>query len=159
VPLGISISRQILDFCRIAAVGSPSNSVNWPAEFSSGGDNVMRATTLLIVLTMSVTARAEQGVPSSTVLSDMGLAGLQILSDREASAIRGFGFEPGSHLAGFEHYQLSKTEFKERVAKFRERIKNHSFKGSARFKDSIEDFHDRVRKFHDKVAHFKHKIH
>jgi hypothetical protein len=89
----------------------------------------------------------------------MGLAGLQILSDREASAIRGLGFEPGSHLAGFESYQLSKTEFQEHVAEFRARIEIHTFAGAARFKNSIENFHEHVTKFHDKVSHFKHKIH
>jgi hypothetical protein len=160
VPQSISIPRQILDFCLVATVGSPSKFGDLAPQSSFPEvTTMMRATTLLIVLLISVAARAEQGAPSSTVLSDMGLADLQILTDREASAIRGFGFDPGSHLAGFEHYQLSKTEFKERVAEFRDRIKNHTFKGAVRFKDSIDDFHDHVRKFHDKVAHFKHKIH
>jgi hypothetical protein len=118
-----------------------------------------RAATLMIVLTMYVTARAEQGMPSKAVLADMRLSGLQILSDHEASAIRGHGFEPGSHLAGFQHYQQSKAKFKEHVAEFRERIKNHTFAGKARFKNSIEKFHKHVKKLHDKVKHFKHKIH
>ena len=118
-----------------------------------------RAAALMIILTMYAAARAESETPSTTVLADMGLTGLQILSDREASAIRGLGFEPGPHLAGFESYQLSKAKFKEHVAEFRERIKNHTFAGKARFKNSIEKFHKHVKKLHDKVKHFKHKIH
>ncbi len=118
-----------------------------------------RAAALMIVLTIYSAARAELGTPSSTVLADMGLAGLQILSDREATAIRGHGFEPGSHLAGFENYQLSKVEFQEHVAEFRDRIKNHTFAGTVRFKNSIDDFHEHVTKFHDKVSRFKLKIH
>jgi hypothetical protein len=120
---------------------------------------MMRAIMLVIVLTMSAGARAEQTMPNPSVLADMGLRGLHVLSDHEASAIRGFGFEPGSHLAGFEGYQLSKIEFQEHVAEFRERIKHHTFRGAARFKGSIEDFGKQVQKFHDKVAHFKHKVH
>jgi hypothetical protein len=118
-----------------------------------------RAAALMIVLSMYSATRAEQGAPSSTVLADMGLAGLQILSDREASAIRGHGFEPGSHLAGFESYQLSKFEFQEHVAEFRDRIKHHTFAGAVRFKTSIDGFHGHVTKFHDKVSRFKLKIH
>jgi hypothetical protein len=120
---------------------------------------MMRATMLVIVFTMCMEACAEQSRPSPAVLADMGLDGLEILSDQEATAIRGFGFDSGSHLAGFESYQLSKTEFQEHVAEFRARIKSHTFKGAARFKGSIEDFGKHVQKFHEKVTHFKHKIH
>jgi hypothetical protein len=89
----------------------------------------------------------------------MGLARLQILSDREASTIRGRGFEPGSQLAGFESYQQSKAEFKDHVADFRERIKEHTFAGTATFKKSKENFQKHVKKFRDAVCDFKHKVH
>src|SRR5262245_31268761 len=96
-----------------------------------------RAAALMIVLTMYAAARAESGTPSTTVLADMGITGMQILSDHEAATIRGHGFEPGSQLAGFEHYQQSKAAFKGHVAEFRKRIKNHTFPGNTRFKNSI----------------------
>lgn len=39
-------------------------------------------------------ASAEQGLPSESMLSAMGLAGMQVMSDEDALAIRGFGYDP-----------------------------------------------------------------
>jgi hypothetical protein len=36
-------------------------------------------------------AQADQGLPSAATLADMGLAGIDVISDREALAIRGEG--------------------------------------------------------------------
>jgi hypothetical protein len=118
-----------------------------------------RVASLILVVAMCVTTHAGQETPSNAVLAEMGLSGLVILSDREASVIRGLGFEPGSHLAGFESYQQSKADFKETVAEFRERIKHHTFAGTAGFKKSQENFHRHVQRFHEAVKEFKHKIH
>jgi hypothetical protein len=120
---------------------------------------MMRVATLLIVFVTSAAVQAEQAAPSPQVLADMGLAGLQVLTDAQAAAIRGRGFEPGSQLDGFEHYQQSKIEFKERVAEFRHRIKHHTFAGKEGFQESIVIFHHHVKKFHEAVKAFKHKIH
>ena len=37
---------------------------------------------------------AEQGLPEASTLGDMGLSGLQVISDDEALDIRGFGYDP-----------------------------------------------------------------
>ena len=37
---------------------------------------------------------AEQGLPAAATLGDMGLSGLQVISDDEALDIRGFGYDP-----------------------------------------------------------------
>ena len=118
-----------------------------------------RLAAFMILITTYAAARAEQGTPSTTVLADMGLAQLQLLSDTDALAIRGRGFEPGSHLVGFEHFQQSKAEFHEHVADFRDRIDGHTFAGAAGFKEAKRDFHKHVKKFHDAVRDFRHKIH
>ena len=118
-----------------------------------------RVAALMIVVLSFAVVQAEQTSPSAAVLADMGLADLQILSDGEASAIRGRGFEPGSHLAGFESYELSKLEFQARVGEFRERIKSRSHKGAPGFASSKQRFEGHVTKFHDAVQIFRHKTH
>jgi hypothetical protein len=118
-----------------------------------------RAAVLLMVFIASATAQAAESMPSTAVLAEMGLGKLQVLSDREASVIRGRGFEPGSQLAGFESYQQSIADFKEHVADFRERIKGHTFAGTERFKKSKDNFQKHVTKFRDAVCDFKHKVH
>ena len=39
-------------------------------------------------------AEARQGLPTQDALYEMGLSGMQIMSDREALEIRGFGYDP-----------------------------------------------------------------
>jgi hypothetical protein len=114
---------------------------------------------LAIVFVMCAAAQADQRAPSVQVLAEMGLAGLQTISDSEALAIRGRGFDPSTALAGFESYEQSKVEFQTRVAEFRARIENHSFRGAARFANSKENFRKHVTSFQGAANRFKQKIH
>ena len=102
---------------------------------------------IAIILAISATSRAAEGVPSQHVLAQMGLGGLQVMSDVDASAVRGSGFDPGDFLNGFEHYRQSIDNFHERVADFQDRIDDHVFKGKAGFEKSKENFHKHVMKF------------
>lgn len=53
----------------------------------------MRTTAAIILgLALSSAASGADQVPSRQVLADMGLGGMQILSDNEASSVRGSGF-------------------------------------------------------------------
>lgn len=40
----------------------------------------------------AATVRADQGAPSAATLADMGLSGMQVMSDEDAMAVRGQGF-------------------------------------------------------------------
>ena len=56
---------------------------------------VLPALALLIALAPS--AQAENGLVSESSLQAMGLAGIQVMSDDDALAIRGKGFQGGGH--------------------------------------------------------------
>jgi len=50
----------------------------------------------LLVAVMAVSQSSAAGVPSQATLADMGLAGLAVMSDDEALAVRGFGYRSAS---------------------------------------------------------------
>ena len=79
-------------------------------------------TAIVLALALSAVVRAEQGIPSKQTLADIGLGSLRIISDTEAQAIRGAGFNPAKLLSGFAHYEQSKLEFQQRVQAFQVRI-------------------------------------
>ena len=122
-----------------------------------------RVVALAMVVGMSGSIQAAEGVPAQNVLADMGLAGMTIMTDAEASAIRGSGFKP-TDLNGFADYQQSINEFHEHVADFRERvaafqgrIERHIHKGKDGLKKSKENFHKNMKKFHRGTKKFRHK--
>ena len=47
-----------------------------------------------LVVALSSSAVAQNGLPSNAALEAMGLSGIQILSDSDAMAIRGMGYQP-----------------------------------------------------------------
>ncbi len=49
---------------------------------------------LALVVALSGSALAENGTVSEATLQDMGLAGIQVMSDDAAMAVRGMGFHP-----------------------------------------------------------------
>lgn len=49
-----------------------------------------------VLVCFAASARADEGISAST-LSEMGLAGLNVVSDHDALAIRGMGFRGGDH--------------------------------------------------------------
>jgi hypothetical protein len=98
-----------------------------------------------------VTAQAEQGRPNQQTLADMGLGSLRVISDVEAQAIRGAGFNPAEFLNGFAHYEQSKAEFRARVKAFQDRIDAHFFKNTASFQKHKAEFQSRVVKFRSKI--------
>lgn len=53
---------------------------------------------LALVVALSGSAKAENGAISSATLNEMGLAGMQMMSDADAMAIRGLGFSGGDHM-------------------------------------------------------------
>ena len=56
------------------------------------------AAVILVSLVLSNTAFGAEGAPSEQVLADMGLSSMQVLSDSEASTIRGTGFDGFRHI-------------------------------------------------------------
>ena len=48
--------------------------------------------TATLIAMLAGFAQADQGLPSAATLADMGLAGMQVISDSEALAVRGQGF-------------------------------------------------------------------
>ena len=52
---------------------------------------------LALVALLSTSAVADNGISQST-LSDMGLAGIQVMSDADALEIRGMGYNGGNHM-------------------------------------------------------------
>lgn len=51
---------------------------------------------LALVVALSGSAVADNGISQAT-LQDMGLAGIQVMSDSDAMAIRGLGYQGGGH--------------------------------------------------------------
>ena len=49
---------------------------------------------LSVALLIAGSAQAADGLPSQSLLSDMGLAGISVMNDADAMAIRGFGYKP-----------------------------------------------------------------
>lgn len=80
------------------------------------------AAAIVASLVLSATAFGAQGAPSEQVLADMGLSGLQILSDSEASAIRGAGFD------GFDTYRHSIKLYHKTVKAFHKQVKKFDHK-------------------------------
>ena len=52
---------------------------------------------LALVVALSGSAVADNGISQAT-LQDMGLAGIELMSDADAMAIRGMGFDIGNHM-------------------------------------------------------------
>jgi len=48
----------------------------------------------LLLVAAANSVQAEQGRPSQSMLSDMGLAGIVVMSDAEAMSVRGLGYQP-----------------------------------------------------------------
>jgi len=64
--------------------------------------------------------QADEGLPSQAVIAEMGLSGMQVLSDSEAYEIRGSGFVWGWGKSNFHH---SAFKFRLWVFKFHKHIK------------------------------------
>lgn len=55
-----------------------------------------------VLVCFAVSARADEGISADT-LSEMGLAGLNVVSDHDALAVRGMGFRGGHFSKGCSH--------------------------------------------------------
>ena len=87
----------------------------------------MRTTAAVVLgLALSTAAFAADGAPSSEVLAEMGLSGMQVLPDAEAANIRGSGFIgfEGFHMFkdAMRDYQNQKREFHKMVKKFERKL-------------------------------------
>ena len=85
-----------------------------------------------LLASVAVTAQAQHGLPSQAMLTDMGLSGMQILSDEEAMTIRGSGFRGGVGTAYHFHHSIHK------------------------FHKWVEHFHKWVHQFQKRTKHFHH---
>ncbi len=56
--------------------------------------SVLSLSVALLLFAGASPACAEQGLPSQSMLSDLGLSGMAVMSDADAMAIRGFGYQP-----------------------------------------------------------------
>lgn len=55
---------------------------------------VLSLSVALLLFAVASPVGAEQGPLSQSMLSDMGLSGIEVMSDADAMAIRGFGYQP-----------------------------------------------------------------
>src|SRR5262245_20692465 len=78
------------------------------------------AVATVLALALSSTAFASDGVPSKQVLTEMGLSGMQIMSDDEAANVRGSGF---IGLDGFDMFQDALRDFRQQVKDFHKQVK------------------------------------
>ena len=53
---------------------------------------------LALVVALSGSAMADNGAISSATLEEMGLSGIEVMSDEQALAVRGLGWNGGNHL-------------------------------------------------------------
>ena len=86
-------------------------------------------------------AEAQQGLPSEAMLAEMGLSGIQIVSDEEASTIRGSGYSWGG---GAYRYRQGIYKFHKWVYKF------HRW---------VRDFHRHTKRLHHRVVKKHHGLH
>jgi hypothetical protein len=84
------------------------------------------AAAIVFGLALSTAAFGADGAPSREVLAEMGLGGMQVLSDTEAANIRGTGF------VGFEGFHI----FKDALRDYQKQVKH---------------FHKLVKKFDRKL--------
>lgn len=84
------------------------------------------AAAIVLGLALSNAAFGAEGAPSKQVLADMGLSGMQVLSDDEAANIRGAGFVglEGFHMykQGIHNYQKQVKHFHKQVKRFQHKI-------------------------------------
>jgi len=62
---------------------------------------ILAVPALALAVFLSGSAQATDGVPSDSTLKAMGLAGIQVMSDGDAMAIRGKGYEPSDRKKGY----------------------------------------------------------
>jgi len=86
----------------------------------------MRTTAaVLLGLALSSAAFGATTTPSKQALADMGLAGMQVMSDEEATSVRGMGFDGASQFhAAFADFQKQVTAFEKQVQDFRHDIES-----------------------------------
>ena len=83
----------------------------------------------LALATWTADARADNGQPSAETLAEMGLSGIHVVSDSEASSVRGSGY----YWGGAYRYRLGIYKFHSWVKKYH----NH-----------VKSFHNRIAKKH-----------
>jgi hypothetical protein len=104
---------------------------------------------------LSTAAFGADGVPSKQVLADLGLSGLQILSDDQAMDIRGSGFQPGASWNAKLLATIAKLE--QQVNGLTTKVLNLD-KSSDLRKDVLK-FHKYARNIRRTVKKFEHIVH
>jgi hypothetical protein len=81
----------------------------------------MRTTAaMVLVLALAGTAFAADGAPSREVLAQMGLSGMQVMTDDEAASVRGAGFIGWD---GFDMFQDAMKDYRKQVKHFHKIVK------------------------------------
>ena len=83
-----------------------------------------------VLVCVAGSARADEGISANT-LSDMGLAGLTVVSDHDALAIRGMGFRGGNYSKGCKHLRSARHEAAV-VGRFRQLLRHDWREGRRR---------------------------
>lgn len=78
-----------------------------------------------LIFAFANTAFAADGVPSRKVLADMGLSGMQVMSDDEAASVRGMGFVGWD---GFDMFQDALKDYRHQVKHFEKIVKKFDHK-------------------------------
>jgi hypothetical protein len=73
---------------------SSSNFTQIEGELSMLVRRAFSFSVAVLLVAASSTVQAEQGLPSQSMLTDMGLASIVVMSDADAMAVRGRGYQP-----------------------------------------------------------------
>ncbi len=115
----------------------------------------MRITAIVLGATLAslaFQAEAQDGVPGKDVLAEMGLSSLQVMSDEQASSIRGSGFSWGWGKAdpifnSFSKYRGWIDKHRGNVQDFQQRSKLHRSESSknAWYRQGVDDYRSKVK--------------
>jgi hypothetical protein len=83
------------------------------------------AAAVVLALALSNAAFAVDGAPSRQVLAEMGLSGMQVMSDDEAAKVRGAGFVGWD---GFDMFQDALKDYRKQVKHFEKLVKKFDHK-------------------------------
>ena len=110
-------------------------------------------------LSLATNLCAQEGLPNEQTLRSMGLGDLVVLTDREATAIRGSGFRTKVQpiLPSLEKFEMWKAEFRMKADAFP--VGEDKFRlWQAKFRQQANQFPMGEAKFRMWQAHFRAKV-
>lgn len=108
----------------------------------------------LFVFAVTTTAHADDGRPSGSVLADMGLYGIRVLSDHEGLAIRGLGNGPKDRepTEKFLQYEQHVTDLQTKVTEFKTRLADRSSPKADWYRSARTNYRSSVSSFQSKIG-------